>query len=379
MTPTSPTSSPSLSSSRPRPTSHSPTSRRRMAISTTLIIALLNCWWIQTTTTTTTTDAFSTTPRSRHSRSSTFTAPPPAITSYSSSSSTTTTMMAEYKPPVQRSVRKLQHTSRFTSQPSAQSTTATNHRGGDSSSTKGSTDSPSSSRRGKTSASATATATVGTTTTTSTTQQPRSSFTDRMRGLMGKQQRQGRRRSSSSSSSSSMPVNMAVVDNLSDFKDVLVSAREKNQLVCVGFFATWCKACQATLPQFARSCSEFPNVQFVHIPVSHNNIQLHQGLGVASLPSAHIYHPVAGLVEDELKLASPRNRPSRSSPNGPSSFAAASVANARGTGSRSTKNAAVAAAGSSSSSPTLRNRGVANLKNVLQTYVQGSCELDTSH
>mmetsp|Transcript_61488 Transcript_61488/g.150504 ORF Transcript_61488/g.150504 Transcript_61488/m.150504 type:complete len:379 (+) Transcript_61488:451-1587(+) len=378
MTASAPTLSPSLSlsSSRPRPISHSPRSRRRMAISTTLIIALLNCWWIQTTTTTTTTtDAFSTTPRSRHSRSSTFAAAPPAITS--------TTRMAEYKPPVQRSVRKLQHTSRFTSQPSAQSTTATNHRGGDSSSTKGSTNSPSSSRRGKTSASATATATatVGTTTTTSTTtQQPRSSFTDRMRGLMGKQQRQERRRSSSSSSSaSSMPANMAVVDNLADFKDVLVTAREKNQLVCVGFFATWCKACQATLPQFARSCSEFPNVQFVHIPVSHKNIQLHQGLGVASLPSAHIYHPVAGLVEDELKLASPRNRPSRSSPNGPSSFAAASVANARGTGSRSTKNAAVAAAGSSSSSPTLRNRGVANLKNVLQTYVQGSCELDTSH
>ena len=40
---------------------------------------------------------------------------------------------------------------------------------------------------------------------------------------------------------------------------------------------------------------------FVDVPVTPRNAALHQGLGVSSLPFAHIYHPQGGLVE-ELKL-----------------------------------------------------------------------------
>lgn len=40
---------------------------------------------------------------------------------------------------------------------------------------------------------------------------------------------------------------------------------------------------------------------FVDVPVTNHNANLHQGLGVPSLPFGHIYDPVAGLVE-ELKL-----------------------------------------------------------------------------
>ena len=45
----------------------------------------------------------------------------------------------------------------------------------------------------------------------------------------------------------------------------------------------------------------YPDVKFVDVPVTNDNANLHQGLGVSSLPFGHIYHPSAGLVE-ELKL-----------------------------------------------------------------------------
>lgn len=38
------------------------------------------------------------------------------------------------------------------------------------------------------------------------------------------------------------------------------------------------------------------------VPVTPENANLHQGLGVPSLPFGHIYHPTGGLVE-ELKIA----------------------------------------------------------------------------
>jgi hypothetical protein len=47
--------------------------------------------------------------------------------------------------------------------------------------------------------------------------------------------------------------------------------------------------------------TKYPNVVFVDVPVTNDNANLHQGLGVPSLPFGHIYHPSAGLVE-ELKL-----------------------------------------------------------------------------
>jgi hypothetical protein len=44
-----------------------------------------------------------------------------------------------------------------------------------------------------------------------------------------------------------------------------------------------------------------PDVKFVEVPVQENNVNLHQGLGVPSLPYGHIYSPTAGLVE-ELRM-----------------------------------------------------------------------------
>lgn len=37
---------------------------------------------------------------------------------------------------------------------------------------------------------------------------------------------------------------------------------------------------------------------FVEVPVNNKNSLLHQGLGIPSLPYAHIYHPEDGLIEE---------------------------------------------------------------------------------
>lgn len=46
----------------------------------------------------------------------------------------------------------------------------------------------------------------------------------------------------------------------------------------------------------------YPDVKFVDVPVTPDNANLHQGLGVPSLPYIHIYHPTGKLVE-ELKIS----------------------------------------------------------------------------
>lgn len=109
----------------------------------------------------------------------------------------------------------------------------------------------------------------------------------------------------------SLPPNVVVVDNLKDYKDAVCDPSQK--LVAVRFHATWCKACKAVAPAFYRAAAKRPDVRFVDVPVSESNAALHQGLGVPSLPYAHIYDPKSassssggpsgggGLVE-ELKL-----------------------------------------------------------------------------
>ena len=77
-------------------------------------------------------------------------------------------------------------------------------------------------------------------------------------------------------------------------------AEERDQMVCVRFYAPWCKACKAVQQPFRKLCRDYSgmNVKFVEVPLNKENAFLHEGLGVPSLPYGHIYHPTAGLVEE---------------------------------------------------------------------------------
>ena len=97
------------------------------------------------------------------------------------------------------------------------------------------------------------------------------------------------------------------VSTLQDYKRVV--ADDHVNLVVVLFFAPWCRACKATQPLYRKLAREYSSsasttagsassVIFVKVPLTQTNGFLHDGLGVPSLPYAHIYHPTAGLVEE---------------------------------------------------------------------------------
>lgn len=96
------------------------------------------------------------------------------------------------------------------------------------------------------------------------------------------------------------PELMTEVSTLQDYKRVV--ADERDQLVVVLFYAPWCRACKATQPLFRKLARDYQapsmGVKFVRVPLTRTNGFLHDGLGVPSLPYAHIYHPTAGLVEE---------------------------------------------------------------------------------
>ena len=86
------------------------------------------------------------------------------------------------------------------------------------------------------------------------------------------------------------------VVTIQEYKAVV--AEEQDQIVCVRFYAPWCKACKAVQQPFRKLCRDNPSVKFVEVPLTKENAFLHEGLGIPSLPYGHIYHPQAGLVEE---------------------------------------------------------------------------------
>mmetsp|Transcript_13171 Transcript_13171/g.19374 ORF Transcript_13171/g.19374 Transcript_13171/m.19374 type:complete len:218 (+) Transcript_13171:203-856(+) len=117
------------------------------------------------------------------------------------------------------------------------------------------------------------------------------------------------------------------VTNLQDYKREVVDCEEK--IVVVKFYAPWCRSCKSMEPLFKRmanSLSSDTSIKFVQVSVTADNAMLHQGLGVPSVPFGHIYHKDVGLVE-EL---------------------------------------------------TLKKKEFRNFEKILDTYVEGSCDIETS-
>ena len=193
----------------------------------------------------------------------------PLVSSFSSS----TSLEMSYKPPVQSSVNKIR-SSRLSSITAAEE----------------------SQRRRSSKQQASAAAFVATPSSSSNTSNVSSSFEGRMRGLVF-----GRENNNNNNKKTAiqLPANVCTVETLEEYRAVV--GEEDTKLVCVRFYAPWCKACKAVAPLFYHMANKFPNVVFVDVPVTDKNTNLHQGLGVPSLPFGHMYHPRSGLVE-ELRM-----------------------------------------------------------------------------
>ena len=73
--------------------------------------------------------------------------------------------------------------------------------------------------------------------------------------------------------------------------------------VCCRFYAPWCKACQAVTPGYTALAKKYSNeVKFVQVAITDDNINLHQGLGVPSIPFVHLYYPNGGGLVEEQKF-----------------------------------------------------------------------------
>jgi hypothetical protein len=67
---------------------------------------------------------------------------------------------------------------------------------------------------------------------------------------------------------------------------------------CALSFFTW-QTCHAIRPIFDKAASSNPQAIFVDVPVLESNSNLHQGLGVKSIPFGLIFHPEEGLIEEK--------------------------------------------------------------------------------
>lgn len=109
--------------------------------------------------------------------------------------------------------------------------------------------------------------------------------------------------------------NVISIDNIIDYKTVVVD--EEESIVVVRFFASWCKSCRASEPFFRNIVSRYVGslpqrrnenfgvgdahrrpVKFVQVQLTRKTAYLQEGLGVPSVPFVHVYHPEAGLVEE---------------------------------------------------------------------------------
>mmetsp|Transcript_1934 Transcript_1934/g.4213 ORF Transcript_1934/g.4213 Transcript_1934/m.4213 type:complete len:243 (-) Transcript_1934:5-733(-) len=129
-------------------------------------------------------------------------------------------------------------------------------------------------------------------------------FKSRMKRILVQQQSSGSKAQTHPSTKKNTwrPENVRMAVSLEDFSKEIEEGRKMNKLIVVRFFATWCKTCHALRPSYDKLASANLETIFLDVPVTDTNANLHQGLGVPSVPYSHIYHPEKGLVE-ETKLS----------------------------------------------------------------------------
>jgi thiol-disulfide isomerase/thioredoxin len=88
---------------------------------------------------------------------------------------------------------------------------------------------------------------------------------------------------------------MKEVRTLEEFKATL---EEDHPLLVVIYYSPYCLACRSVVPAIRSLAKHHPNVKFIQIPVVEDNANLHQGLGVPSVPYVQLYLPDFHLAEE---------------------------------------------------------------------------------
>jgi thioredoxin 1 len=68
---------------------------------------------------------------------------------------------------------------------------------------------------------------------------------------------------------------------------LIASATADNRVVCIKFYASWCRACKAMAPKFTKVAEDFPQIEF-HEVLFDNNKKLCKKLGIKVLPYMEI-------------------------------------------------------------------------------------------
>lgn len=89
------------------------------------------------------------------------------------------------------------------------------------------------------------------------------------------------------------------IETLADFRRVITEADDNQKLVVACFYSPWCRACRALAPGFTALAKRNGGMTFIQVPATEKNANLHNGLGVPSVPYVQVYHPQAGLVESQ--------------------------------------------------------------------------------
>eukprot|EP00522_Entomoneis_paludosa_P016622 CAMPEP_0172451972 /NCGR_PEP_ID=MMETSP1065-20121228/9767_1 /TAXON_ID=265537 /ORGANISM="Amphiprora paludosa, Strain CCMP125" /LENGTH=232 /DNA_ID=CAMNT_0013203943 /DNA_START=62 /DNA_END=760 /DNA_ORIENTATION=- len=139
-------------------------------------------------------------------------------------------------------------------------------------------------------------------------------FEERMRELVRKQQLQQEQQKQQqqqavqnpkrSRAFGKRPAFLREASTVEEFQQLV--GGETDRITVVRFYQPSCRSCKAATPLFDAVARRYPDsINWVEVPVTRQNIDLHQPLGLQTVPYGHIYAPGVGLVE-EMKMGKPK-------------------------------------------------------------------------
>ena len=88
------------------------------------------------------------------------------------------------------------------------------------------------------------------------------------------------------------------------YRAKLAQAECESRVVCIKFYASWCRACKAMAPKYKRVADDWPEIEFCEV-LFDTNKALCKGLGIKVLPYIEVVAGSAGKASTDLHPAGP--------------------------------------------------------------------------